>query len=111
MSAPEPTWDDEGCAALDECVLDELELFAEDPKGPRTFAALFIALRPYAITYRQKGTAGRMVVYLDDDPESRSALVAALARLAAAGFVEKDPEKRYAITFEGRHHLRALHES
>jgi len=111
-------WDDEGRAALDEIALEVVERYSDSRHGPpATFEDVFISIAPYESTWR-KNDRDRMIVSLDYDQESRDALSESLARLVAAGHVERvsalvdgKPEVQYVITVEGRRHLRALQES
>lgn len=110
-TAPEALWDDEGRAALDELALDVVEGYTDSRSGPpATFDDVWISLTPYQTTMRRDDRK-RITVSLDDDEESRAEVAESLARLIAAGLVEKVSEGRHLITVEGRRHLRALQES
>jgi DNA-binding PadR family transcriptional regulator len=77
----------------------------------------WVSLWPYSTTTR-KNDRDRIVIHFDDDQESRDEILESLARLVAAGHVERvsalvdgKPEVQYVITAEGRRRLRALQES
>lgn len=113
---PDPPWDDEGRAALDELALDVVEMYTDSRSGlPATFDDVWISLWPYQSTMRSDYRK-RITVSLDDDQESCDEVMASLLRLDAAGHIEPaitdkregSTEVRYVITAEGRRHLRAL---
>jgi hypothetical protein len=94
-------FDAEGRAALDECVLDWLEILA-----PATFAFLFTGLHPYSNSI-SGSIRDRIAVYLDDDAESRREVRNSLRRLRAAGHVQLIG-RRYSLTRKGERRLREL---
>ena len=93
----------DGRAALDECVLDWLGTLRPTHT---TFGYLFAALSPYSSSI-SGALRDRIVVYLENDAESRRDVRASLRRLRAAGLAELQ-ERQYALTRKGQRHLRGL---